>query len=534
MTHYTSYRDAVPSETNGMAKRRPVFLAAVALAAWSAAAIWYFYSNGWLAYYGDAEAHLNIARRLVDANTPLSVRIGVVWLPLPHVLMAPFARIDALWLNGLAGALPTGACFVVAGTFLFAAARRAFRSQAAGVTAAALFALNPNLMYVQSTAMTEAVFSAALCGLLYFTVRFRETQSWGALTGAALAAAAGAMTRYEGWFVLPFAALYLFFAAKQRRMAVVAIFSAIAGAGPLWWLAHHWWVAGDALDFYRGPYSAHTIQAGKPYPGKGDWYLAGLYYGVALRLCVGLGLACVAIAGAVAALARRVFWPLALLALPCIFYVWSVHGSDTPIYVPELWPYTFYNSRYGLAALPFCAFAAAALAPAAPKRARLMVAAALIAAGSGWWALHPGPDHWITWTESRVNSEARRAWIDGAAAYLGPRYVRGSGIVSSFGDLTGIYRKMGIPLREVTTGEDGPIWLSQLSRPDLFLWEEWAVAAEGDPVDRAVQRASSYGVRYRLEMSIAIDRERPIRIYRRVGGPHGKPPLAEGVVHGNA
>jgi hypothetical protein len=41
-----------------------------ALALLSAAAITVFYSNGWLLYYGDAEAHLNIARRMVDSRTP--------------------------------------------------------------------------------------------------------------------------------------------------------------------------------------------------------------------------------------------------------------------------------------------------------------------------------------------------------------------------------------------------------------------------------------------------------------------------------
>jgi len=35
--------------------------------------------------------------------------------------------------------------------------------------------------------------------------------------GAGLAALAGTLTRYEGWFLIPFAALYFLFAAKRRR-----------------------------------------------------------------------------------------------------------------------------------------------------------------------------------------------------------------------------------------------------------------------------------------------------------------------------
>ena len=45
-------------------------LAFLLLAALSAAAVAYFYQRGQLYYYGDAEAHLNIARRVVDSRTP--------------------------------------------------------------------------------------------------------------------------------------------------------------------------------------------------------------------------------------------------------------------------------------------------------------------------------------------------------------------------------------------------------------------------------------------------------------------------------
>ena len=78
-----------------------------ALALLSACAITVFYSNGWLLYYGDAEAHLNIARRMVDSRTPGYDQVGTVWLPLPHWAMLPFARVDALWRSGLAGAIPS-------------------------------------------------------------------------------------------------------------------------------------------------------------------------------------------------------------------------------------------------------------------------------------------------------------------------------------------------------------------------------------------------------------------------------------------
>ena len=118
--------------------------------------------------------------------------------------------------------------------------------------------------------MTEAVFAAALMALLYFSVRFRETQGWGALCGAGIAAFAGTLTRYEGWFLLPFAAAYFFFTAKRRRVAAVLLFSVLAGAGPLYWLFHNWWLTGDALELLsRTLFGAgHTGQQVLPRQGQ--------------------------------------------------------------------------------------------------------------------------------------------------------------------------------------------------------------------------------------------------------------------------
>ncbi|MDR3700940.1 MAG: glycosyltransferase family 39 protein [Candidatus Sulfopaludibacter sp.] len=492
----------------------------LALAAVSALAICFFYSHGWILYYGDAEAHLNTARRIVDNQTPGYDQIGTVWLPLIHVMMLPLVGRDTLWRSGLAGAIPSGFCFVVAGAFLFAAVRRVFRSDAAALTAVGLFALNPNLLYLQSIPMTEPGAYACLMALLYFTVRFRETQGWGAATGAAVAACLGTLARYEGWFLLPFVAAY-FFATAKRRWSVTILFCVVAGLGPLFWLFHHWWLTGDPLDFYRGPYSAMAIQGDKPYPGKGDWRTSLLYVRTAIQRCAGPGLILIATAGAVAALVKRAFWPLALLALPPLFYVWSMHSSGNPIFMPGMpYPYSFYNTRYGLSALCLLAFCGAALVSIAPA-GRGIAATLVVLAGAFIWVAHPHPQYWITWEESRVNSEGRRAWTHQAAQYLAPRYVPGSGIITSFSDLTGIFREMGVPLRETFSEVNGLPWLAAVERPELYLWQEWAVVAGGDRVQTAVNRANRQGPCYTLEQTIIVKDAPVIEIYRRTGGCHG-------------
>lgn len=491
---------------------------AAALAIVSTAAVWFVSAHGWTLYYGDAEAHLNIARRIVDSTTPGYSQIGTVWLPLPHWMMLPFVRNDVLWHSGLAGAIPSAACFVVAGVFLFAAVRRVFESTAAAAAATALFALNPNALYLASIPMSESVFWAALLALLYFTIVRSPV-------GAGIAACAATLVRYDGWFLLPFVAVY-FWLRPDRSLTVAArkahgrlratiTFSLIAGIGPIYWLAHNYFLNNHPLDFLLGPYSAFAIQGGQPYPGLHNWHLAWLYVTTAARLCAGPALTWVGVSGIFAAFVKRAFWPVILLALPPLFYIWSMHSSGgTPIHVPVLPPYSFYNTRYGLEALPLLAFGGGALVALLPRRAHVCVAIALVLAVSLPWLLHPAPNRWITWEESRVNSQARLTWIREAADYIGPRYRSGTGILTSANDLRAIFREAGIPFREIFTEDNGMVWLASVRRPCLYLRHEWAVTQEGDAVEQAIQ-ANRSCIQYHLEKIIVVKDAAPVHLYRR-------------------
>jgi hypothetical protein len=483
------------------------------LAAISAAAVAWCAFHGYTLYFGDAEAHLNIARRVLDSRTPGPEQLGTVWLPLPHVLMLPFVAREAWWRSGIAGALPSAAAFVVAGAFLYAAARRLYASAAAGLAAALLFALNPNMLYLQATPMNEAIFAAALAGLLWSTVTFRDSQSGWAVLGAAAASNAASLTRYEGWFLIPFVAIYILLSARRKSLALV--FAVLAALGPLAWLAHNQYYYSNALEFYDGDYSAQAIYARQVaegvarYPGDHNWPQAIHYYFAAVTLTEGWTLVVLAALGSVAALGKKMWWPLLLLLLPPAFYVWSMHSSGTPLYVPALWPHAWYNTRYALAALPFAAVAAAGVVAILPAKLHALGAAVLVLAVAASWALAGAP---TCWKESEVNSAARRAWTGQAAAYLAAHYQAGDGIIYSFGDLTGVLREAGIPLREGLHQGNRPSWDAAVLRPDLFFHEEWALAVAGDKVDEAVTRL---GPRYQLAKRIMVEGAPAVEIYKR-------------------
>jgi hypothetical protein len=479
-----------------------------------AAAITYFYRSGSTLYAGDAEAHLNIARRIIESRTPGWPQIGTTWLPLPHLLMIPLVRNDWMWSTGLGGAIVSGVSMSIAAAFLFASVHRLFSSAVAAIAAAAVFLLNPNTLYLGSVPMTEPVFFATGFALLYFTVRFHDTRGWGALIGAGMAAFAGALTRYEAWFLIPFAAAYILIVGGGRRWIGVAVFCVIAGAAPVLWLAHNRWYFGDPLYFYRGPYSALAIQGKSNYPGQGDWRVATQYFFAAGKLVAGWPALVLGGVGVLAALFLDAFWPLIFLALPPIFYVWSVHSSGIPIYVPTLWPHSWYNIRYALAFLPLVALGCAALIRIATRRFEKFAAIAVVAIALSPFVFHPG-ERAIVRQEADVNSRARRQWISEAAAFLRTAAGPHETFFTTFGELTAIYRTLGIPLHDTLTGDNDVEWDAAVARPDLFLHTDWAVAAGGDAVQGVVDKAWLHGPRYELARRFTVRGAPAIEIYRR-------------------
>jgi hypothetical protein len=507
-----------------------------------AAARWTF-AHGYVLYYGDAESHFDIARRILDSRTPGPEQIGTGWLPLPHLLLIPFVMHADWWQTGFAGTIPSVACFALAAVFLFASAQRAFRSVPAAFGVMLVFALNPNMLYLSSTPMTEPVFAASVAALLFATLWFRDAQrpsSCGSFLGvsqsiwalllAAAASNAASLTRYEGWFLIPFASLYLLIVAKNKWLAI--LFGALASLAPLAWLAHNRFYDGDALEFYRGQWSALGIykrqlaQGMAKYPGDHDWRKAVEYYSTAVELAVGRPALILASAGIFAALWKRAWWPVLLLTLSPVFYVMGMHSTGNPIFVPTLWPHSWYNTRYALAALPLTAICAGALVSLLPRRWYYCWPAALIVAGvpAVAWGLHPES---ICWKESEVNSVTRREWTKAAASYLSANYVHGDGIIFPFGDMTGVLRESGIPIREGLYDGNGAAYGMALDRPDLFLQPRWALAFSGDRIATAILRGGKRGPHYQLVSTIMIKGAPVVEIYHRDRGALRPPPLCD-------
>ncbi|HSE47583.1 MAG TPA: hypothetical protein VLA96_00075 [Terriglobales bacterium] len=484
---------------------------------------------------------------MFDSQTPSLFGFGTVWLPLPHVLILPFIVPLGWWQSGVGGSVYSMAAYVLACVGLYRLTLRLTESRAAAGLAAAVFALNPNLLYMQATAMTESLYLALfLWATAYFTEFVEESRSpsdgWGpatrrssagespaptgedgyrrasrAATKCGLCIAAMVLTRYDGWFAGPFfvaAALavlvrrrgWQFLEQKHaplwrgvRNLALIAL------AAPVFWLAYNWVLNGHPLDFALGPYSAKAIAErtstpGVFHPGHHDLWVAQTFVRKAAEMNLAEGawqhvlffgaLACLGIALTVS----RRWLPVLLLWLPWAFYALSVAYGSVPIFLPVWWPHSYYNVRYGLQLLPAVAVSLGLMwALAETTRLRYRAIANLAQLVIVVAALGPLPYVWratpITLREAQANGK-RRVAVERMVAETLRELPAESRIMVYLGEHGGALQQAGIPLKRTINESthlrsEMPHGLWERALEDPKPYADVLVAFPGDPVARA-------------------------------------------------
>jgi hypothetical protein len=501
----------------------------------------FYFQRGDILLYGDAVAHINIARRVFDSKTPGLLQLGTVWLPLPHLAMIPFLISGEMWRRGVGGSIPSMAGYVFGVIGMFRLVRGALSrgvepggaTRVAAWTAALVYAANPNLIYMQTTAMGESLYLAFFVwAVVYFSEFVRGDAK--ALTKCGACLAAASLTRYDGWFLAAALAATVIVLALlrggERRVsglrisgAEVGKFVLIAAAAPALWLAYNGIVYRNPWEFANGPYSAKAIErrtengGARGHPGSGNPALAGMYFlksaevNIAENERLERAWILIAIVGmAVAALTRPqssaarasspgAGLPLMFLLVPIPFYALSVAYGGVPIFIPPWWPFSHYNVRYGLQLLPAFAAALAMLVHLAVRaegwNSRLRVAGVLgvfalvIASYVSIWRAGP-----VSLKEAQVNMRTRNQLETELAIWL-RKLPSDSTLLMYLGDHVGAVQQAGIPLKRVINEGNHRTWkqpadaegLWEHALADPARYADYIVAFEGDSVWQAVQ-----------------------------------------------
>jgi hypothetical protein len=481
----------------------------------SVVAFGYCYQDNLLLLYGDAVAHLAIARRILDSTSPGIRQIGSVWLPFPHLLIMPFAAKMSWWQSGIAGAIPSMACYVLSVAGLWRLARYWLRP-AGAVVAVLFFALNPGLLYMQTTAMTEPLFLCQIIWATLFLIAFLRAVEAGnsssagrTLIACGLVLVTAVFTRYDGWiftcllWLIALRGLCRARAWKSRAGGAFVLFTAMLATSPVLWFAWNARQYGDWLDFLRGPYSAKAIAMRTTPLGAYHWpgfykpWVAFLYFlkvaelGVAPHFFTDVVLV-LAVAGTVLAVLRwrgQSILPLLLFWMPVPFYAWSVAYGWVPIFFPLWFPHSWYNTRYGMEMLPGFAlglgfFVAWLIAQAEIRWNRhaqlILLASMLLIFADSAFLIHSTP---LVLGEAIANARTRVPFEAAYARALEQLPPQGKILVWT-SDHPGAFERAGIPLRRTINETDYYRWMPALQHPAQSA--AFVIASDHDAVAQAV------------------------------------------------
>lgn len=346
-----------------------VLILAIAL---SIASFVYYYHAGLITAYGDSRGHLNIARRVVDSLSPGIAQLGGYWLPLLHILMLPTIWSNFMWQSGISGALPNMIAFVLAVFFMYRLVLYITKDKLSAFIGASVLLFNPNLLYMQTTPMTESLFVGALVGFMYFFYRWFQEKSISDLIFAALFLILASLNRYEGWGLVIAANTLMVWYWVQTKFdrkieGSMFAFASLSFLGIFLWLLWGAVIFHDPFEFLHNAVSAtnqtkihdnwiglHNVQ---------DATMANIYAVIHVSGWI------ISIIGGISFLLyflrnyRSVFDAKVLVILlflvPFLFDTLTVYTGNVPVEVPEMSqqpaPGNYFNIRYALYSLPLLA-----------------------------------------------------------------------------------------------------------------------------------------------------------------------------------
>jgi hypothetical protein len=236
--------------------------------------------------------------------------------------------------------------------------------------------------------------------------------------------------------------------------------------------------------------------------------VAAQYFLKAARMNTGEGsrqnwLILLATAGVlIAAFSLRRFAALLLLWIPLPFYAYSIAYGSVPIFVPEWWPFSYYNVRYGVELLPAIAvFAGLVVWGVSRLRRReltiattiLLFAAVFLSFSSSAWcfSLRSQDREWgrkwmipICYREAWANSRSRLQ-LERQLAQVLSDLPPNSTVLMYTSDYVGAIQQSGIHFDHVISESTFIAWDSARSAP--FAGADYIIAIEGDPVAEAVR-----------------------------------------------
>jgi hypothetical protein len=465
-----------------------------------------FYQNGLGLSYNDARSHLNIGRRVVEGLKPGFAQIGSVWLPLTHVLMIPTIWNDFMWHSGLSGALMSMISFVATGVLVYQFLKKLGASMLARIFGVLLFAANLNILYLQSTAMTELLLIATMTAGSYYLMLWAKDQNLVDIIKSSFFIMLSTLIRYDGWFLIFFTTLIVAFEVFRKKgyramEGMVIMFTTLGGLGIFLWVMWNALIFKDPFFFAFGEFSAHAqqeqLEAAGELATKGNLLLSIKVYLYALMYNSYAFISALGFLGGIALMINKKISTsikIASLALvaPLIFNILALVLGHSVLFIQGISGDTWFNVRYGIMLAPTIAIFGGYLLDRIGALKWTVIGLAmftLLFAFANYDA--------VTIDDATVGSSQKN--VTEVSGWLAQNTTHREGyVLISAASHDAIIFSSGLPMKRFIHEGTGAYWDSALEAPDR--WAKWIIMRTHDDNDSVWRDVSRSGAldRYNL------------------------------------
>jgi hypothetical protein len=450
---------------------------------------WIFYLNKLGLAYNDARSHLDIGRRVVEGLKPGLAQLGSVWLPLNHVLMLPTIWNDFMWHSGLSGAIQSMISFVVTGLVIVILLKRLEVGALGRFVGIIVFAANLNILYLQSTAMTEMLLLMTMTIGVYELIIWHQNNSILNLIRSAFWIMLSTLVRYDGWFLVMYAGVLILLQIWVKRgyrqaEGIFITFMTLAFSGIVLWFLWNQIIFKDALYFALGPFSAHAQQEQMAKAGalatRYNLLLSAKIYLYALLFNSYTYTAIIGLIGALA------FWldkhvsihvriASTALLVPLFFNILALFFGFSVLFVQGISGDTWFNVRYGIMLMPAIGIFTGYLVDRAKLLRGFIILSILIIS---FFAFNSSDA--VTIDDARVGSSQKNVSEVSGYLALHARDTKGFILISAASHDAIIFSS-GLPMKRFIHEGTGKYWESATAMPDQ--WARWIIARTYDDND---------------------------------------------------
>ncbi len=269
----------------------------------------------WTRFSHDNTAHLYIPRTIIDNGEQSKLaNLGVVWLPLYHLVIATFTLVNILYYTGLAGSLVN--IFFTASTAVLL--YRIVRGKL-GVIASIVYGLNMyTVLHASSSYMIPIGQFLTLASIYYFE-KYLETNLKRETVKSIIYGILATISRYEAW--IPIFLMFIIFTLRESfktKYSTALAYSNLYLWGFAGWLLYNMVIFNNPLQFIHHPSAGAS----------------GYYLMVLRKIMFPLEINCLNIASTTLTLAG----PVILLTILVIFPILESRKNILPltIYVSPL------------------------------------------------------------------------------------------------------------------------------------------------------------------------------------------------------